>query len=161
MKNYFSDLPMKYDNNNDNNSGKDNRGNNEPSKENFTVISSPETMIVMGCLDLTKEAINCLTDYAKCREHEKTERKRITEAFKAIKYQIDAQKEVYLAELEKRYEERFKLYDMTLKAQEVALETSDKEMLMMCYDFILEVYNDSVDTKLPVISLADNKSTSF
>ena len=59
----------------------------------------------MGLLDITKETIRCFTEYAKCKEHEETERKRISYALRAIIYQIDAQKETYLKYLDKTYEE--------------------------------------------------------
>jgi len=60
---------------------------------------------------------------------------------RAIEYQIDAQKQVYLKELDKQYEERNRLYDMAEKVQEKALELGDKEMLKICYNLILNVYN--------------------
>lgn len=137
MKDYFSDLPQQYD------------GQNEPAPRpsaQMPIPTSPEAAIVMGVLDISKEAIRCFTEYAKCKEHEKTERKRIAATLKAIEYQIDAQKEVYLKKLDKQYEERNRLYDVAEKAQEKALELGDKEMLKICYNFILNVYNKPTGT---------------
>ena len=105
---------------------------------------TPEAAAIMGVVEITKESIRCFTEYAKCKEHEITERKRINAALKAVKYQIDAQKEVYLHELEKNYEERNRLYDMAEIAQQRALELGDKEMLQLCYNMILNVYSKPV-----------------
>lgn len=104
----------------------------------------PEALLIASGLDIIKDSIRCFTEYKMCQEHEKTERKRITATLKAITYQIDANKEVYLKEMEKRFEERNKLYDLAHEAQKKALELEDKEMLVICYNLILNVYNKSL-----------------
>lgn len=132
MKDYFSNLQPQYD------------GCDKLSlQQSISVPISPsvETAVIMGVLDISKEAIRCFTEYEKCKEHEKTERKRIAATLRAIEYQIDAQKEVYLKELDKHYEERNRLYDIAERAQTKALELGDKEMLKLCYNMILDVYN--------------------
>lgn len=144
MKDYFSDLPLNY------NSSSNNEDNKVPvpniPSTPTPIPVAPEAAVIMGVVDITKETIRCFTEYAKCKEHEKTERKRIAATLRAIQYQIDAQKEVYLKELDKNYEERNKLYDMAEKTQEYALRSGDKEMLQICYNFILGVYNRPVGT---------------
>lgn len=166
MKDYFSNLPQRYN-------SFSNAGDNkpapasqlpQPSAPPMTVPASPEVAVVMGVVDITKESIRCFTDYAKCKEHEKTERKRIAATLRAIQYQIDAQKEVYLKELDKQYEERNRLYDMAEKAQEKALSIGDKEMLQLCYNLILNVYNKPVGSNGTMPSLLSggwNPSSSF
>ena len=93
---------------------------------------------------ITKESIRCFTEYAKCKEYEETERKRISANLKVVQIQIEAQKEAYLKALEKNFEERNRLYDLAEKAQEKALENGDKDMLQLCYNFILNVYTRQI-----------------
>lgn len=138
MKDYFSDLPQQY-----NLSQVDGQNKSAPSSQTSSPMSiptSPEGVV----FDITKETIRCFTEYAKCKEHEKTERKRIAATLRAIEYQIDEQKQVYLKELDKQYEERNRLYNMVEEAQKKALELGDKEMLKMCYNLILNVYNKPI-----------------
>lgn len=123
------------------------------------IPTSPEAMVISGVIDLTKEAMRCFTSYLACKEHEITERKRITAMLRAVEYQIDAQKEVYLKELDKKFEERNRLYDMAEKAQELALELGDKEMLQMCYNLILNVYNGSIKADTTGRALSTNGFT--
>lgn len=144
MKDFFSDLPIKNSNENRKlNTPMVNSQSHKP--ENPVGVSAPipltsETSIAMGVVDITKESIRCFTEYMKCKEHEITERQRINATLQAVQYQINAQKEVYLNELEKNFEERNRLYDMAEKTQQKALELGDKEMLQLCYNLILNVY---------------------
>lgn len=143
MKDYFLDLPQKY-NENLPQEVDSNKPDDAP-QPSVPVPTSPEAAALMGILDITKETIRCFTEYAKCKEHEKTERKRITATLRVMEYQISAQKEAYLKNLDKQYEERNRLYDMAEKTQEKALELGDKEMLKICYNLILNVYNKPID----------------
>ena len=133
----------------------------QPAPTPAPIPMTPETAVIMGVVDITKETIHCFTEYAKCREHEKTERKRITATLRAIQYQIDAQKEEYLKELENQYEERKRLYDLAEKTQEKALELGDKEMLQLCYNLILNVYNKPVGVNGATTSLVSNSYNSI
>ena len=134
MRDYMSiDFFSSSKNNSDNSENK-----NSPT---VPIPMSTETAAIMCVAEITKEAIHCFTEYAKCVEHEKTERARIKATLKAIEYQIDAQKEIYLTQLEKSYAERLELYSRAFKAQEKALQENDIEMLKLCYNFILSVYN--------------------
>lgn len=152
MKDYFSDLSKQ------NNVQK----NNEEDmlavypQSSTSLPTSTEAFILNGAFDITKETIRCFTEYAKCKEIEKTERKRITAKLQAIEYQISVQKEVYLKSLDKHYEERNRLYDLAEKTQERALEIGDKEMLKICYNLILNIYNKSVDFNETTSALQGN-----
>lgn len=139
MKDYFSNLPQKYNTSQDD--GQDKPAPSPQPSSTMPIPTSLEAAVLMGVIDITKETIRCFTEYAKCKEHEKTERKRIAATLRAIEYQIDAQKEVYLKEMDKQFEERNRLYEMAEKAQEKALDLGDKEMLKICYNLILNVYN--------------------
>lgn len=142
MKDYFSDLPQKHDT-----SRADGLQQLEPSPQLSMLIPvPPQAAALGGVLDITKQAIRCFTEYAKCKEHEKTERERIAATLRSIEYQIDAQKEVYLKEMDKQYEERNKLYDSAEKAHEIALNSGDKEMLKIYYNFILNIYNKPIES---------------
>ncbi|WP_214861822.1 hypothetical protein [Exiguobacterium sp. s161] len=158
MKDYFSHLPQ------DNASRFDRQEKPRATQQTPTtmpILATPETIIISGVIDLTKEEMRCMTEYAKCREHEKTERKRIAATLRAIEYQIDAQKEVYLKELEMNYEERNRLYDMLEKTQEKALELADKELLKICYNMILNIYNNPIRSNNRFPALSDNTLKSF
>ena len=152
MKDYFSDLPKSYNTT-------DRVANSSPPApipgSQASIPLNSQTAILMSITDITKESIRCFTDYAKCREHEKTERKRIKATLRAIQYQIDAQKEIYLKELDKNYEERNRLYDIAEKTQKKALELNDKEMLQLCFNLILDVYNKPFDINIPRLSLSN------
>lgn len=156
MKDYFSDIPQKHGTSQANGQKKL-ATSPQPS---MPIPITPQEAALMGVLDITKEAIRCFTEYAKCKEHEMTERKRIAATLKAIEYQIDAQKKVYLKEMDKQYEERNRLYDVAEKAQVIALDRGDIEMLKTCYNFILDVYNkpNGSDGKYPALSDGTFKS---
>lgn len=159
MKDYFSNLPQQY--NTSRADGQDKPVATSQSSTLMPIPITPEAIIVTGVLDITKEAMRCFTEYAKCREHEKTERKRIAATLRAIEYQIDAQKQVYLKEMDKQYEERNRLYDMLEKTQEKALELSDKEMLKICYNMILNIYNKPIGSNDKSPALSNNTFKSF
>lgn len=157
MKDYFSDIPQKH-------------GTSQTNGQEKLVTSpqpsmpipiTPQEAALMGVLDITKEAIRCFTEYAKCKEHEKTERKRIAATLRAIEYQIDAQKEVYFKEMSMQYEERNRLYDLAEKAQERAFELNDIEILKICYNMILNVYNKPIELNGKSPALLDDTSKSF
>lgn len=150
MKDYFFNLPEKCE-----------LTSNE--HERVEVLPNLNTSydVTMDVLDITKEAIRCFADYSKCKEHEKTERKRIVATLRAIEYQIDAQKVMYIEELNKLFEERNKLYSLAEKVQEKALLDGDKEMLQLCLNFILNVYNKPVNLKGVSSTLFTNKLESF
>lgn len=157
MKDYFSDIPQKQLTPQANGQEKF-----APSPQpSMPIPITPQAATLMGVLDITKETIRCFTEYAKCKEHEKTERKRIAATLRAIEYQIDAQKEVYLKEMSMQYEERNQLYNMLEKAQERALELNDIEMLKTCYNMILNVYNKPIELNGKSPALLDDTSKSF
>lgn len=162
MKDFFSDLPIQ--NNNEGGELINPPSNPQtPAPGNPGVPApmpvTPEAAVIMGVADITKESIRCFTEYSKCKEQEITERKRINATLKTVKYQIDAQKEVYLHELEKNYEERNRLYDMAEKAQQKALELGDKEMLQLCYNMILNVYSKPVVNTSGMLSIVGESYT--
>lgn len=151
MKDYFSDLSISRSTAEKPMVNPSSQG-SSPSNSPAVIPATPETAIAMGVIDITKESIRCFTDYMKCREHEKTERKRIAAALRAVQYQIDAQKEVYLKKLEGDARERKDLYEKANEALQVALEKNDKEMLQITYNFILNVYNGGLNSSVPVLS---------
>ena len=103
-------------------------------------VSSPEGAAIMCAVEITKELTRCYTDYAKCKQHEITERKRITATLKAMQYYIDAQKEIFLVQIEKEYEERNRLYDALALAQKKAMEDNDREMLKDIMYCMIQVF---------------------
>lgn len=110
--------------------------------------TSPEGTAIMGALEIAKEVTRCYTDYVKCREHEITERKRIMATLKAMKYCVDAQKEIFLKQLELEYEERNRMYDSIEMAQKVALETNDRELLRESMYWMLQVFQGKSKTDI-------------
>ena len=113
---------------------------NEVDKVETVSVISVEEAVVNGAIDVTKHAIQCLTEYMECKEHEKTERKRIVAELKATIHRIDAQKEVCLQLLNYEHEEKMHLYSLLEESQRKALEIGDHEMLRMCYDVLLQIY---------------------
>lgn len=142
MKDYFSNLPKKINQNTD-------IAKTEKTKTVTAVPVSASPAISLELVDITKETMRCFTDYAKCKEHEKTERKRILATLKAIELQIDFQKEAFLKILDKHYEERSKLYALVQDRLQKALMEKDTEVLKVCCDFITTIYNSngSIDPK--------------
>lgn len=134
MKDYFSNLPQKFDKITD-------VAKTENTRTVAAVPVSTNPAMTMELLDITKETMRCFTDYAKCKEHEKTERKRILATLKAIELQINSQKEAFLKMLDKHYEERNKLYALAEDVMQKALMENDKELLLYCCNFILNIYN--------------------
>lgn len=159
MKDYFSNLPQKFDQITD-------IAKTEKTRTVTAVPVSASPAVPMELLDITKETIRCFTDYAKCTEHEKTERKRILATLKAIELQINSQKEAFLKMLDMHYEERNKLYTLAEDVMQKALMENDKELLIYCCNFILNIYNGNapIDPKkiFPMLSTNDfDNSKSF
>ena len=111
MIDYFANIPQKR-------KSKKNLPTEQTGNKNIDVSISvdPRVELMKAAMktwaDVTTTAIKCFTDYLECRQHEETERNRIMACLEAVKYRIDAQKEVYIAELNKKYEERNRLYDL-------------------------------------------------
>ena len=103
-------------------------------------MPSPETATMGILVDIGKDLVRCYTEYAKCREHEITERKRITATLKAIEHRINAQKEVILVTLEKDYEERNRLYDNLTKLQEYAIASNNIEALKITLNIMVQIF---------------------
>jgi hypothetical protein len=74
---------------------------------------------------------------------------------------MDFRRNRYLKELENQYEERKRLYDLAEKTQERALELGDKEMLQLCYNLILNVYNKPVGLNGTTPSLVSSSYNSI
>ncbi|MDF2892044.1 MAG: hypothetical protein K0R80_2411 [Clostridia bacterium] len=99
----------------------------------------PEVLVIEAVVDITKESIRCFTDYMKCREHEVTERHRITAQLKAINEAINAKKEMYIATLEKNHDKIKEAYAMGNMVVKSALETGNTEMVRETYKFIISM----------------------
>ena len=106
----------------------------------LSVAAGPEMFLAGEVMDLAKEAIRSFTEYQIVQEREETERRRIDAALEATKHRIDAQKEAFLAELNKRYDDRSRLYDAIEAAQAKAMENNDMRMVHLCLQFMLDVY---------------------
>lgn len=95
---------------------------------------------VKAATDITKEAMHCFEEYAKCREQEVTERKRIRAQLQAVNHWIDANKEIYLKQIETGAEERKMMYKAVEGVIEKATKEQDLEMLKVAMNFMLTVY---------------------
>lgn len=148
MIDYFANIPQKR-------KSKKNLPTEQTGNKNIDVSISvdPRVELMKAAMktwaDVTTTTIQCFTDYLKCWQHEKTERKRIMACLEAVKYRIDAQKEVYIAELNKNYAERERLYNLAEKVINKALEHNDQDMLRLTYNFILNVYNNGPTSNTP------------
>ncbi len=131
MNNYFSGLKS-------NSSREDDK-----KKETQIEIVSGQDAVNIEAIKLIKESIHCYSEYAKTVEHEHTERKRIIANLKAIKYRIDAEKELCLKALDMYYEERKMLFDDLRKAIRKATEEGNTEMLMISGNLLLTLYESN------------------
>lgn len=137
MKDYFSDLKIiNLEKNND-----------KIQNELKNKLSSEETMPFLATIDILKESIRCYADCEKVIEHEHTERKRIIATLKSLKYQIDANKEICLKEIDKYYEDRKMFFTSIEKVIDYAIKIGDKEMLMNASECLLTLYNSSSNNK--------------
>ena len=119
------------------------------------IPTSMEEFVIKEALDYAKIATQCFTEYMMCREREETERHRITSMLTALRNQMETQKLMYLAELEKAHEVRRRLFDEAIAAQRYALERNDKAMLHEVYCYTLDLY------KTPMQELSDKPPLSF
>lgn len=103
--------------------------------------STPEILV----MDVVKESMRCFAEYLKYREDEKTERIRIKSQLAAINEKINAQKEIYIKIIETSYAERKELYNHAQKTLELAMEMRDFETLKETYNFILMIYQSSIN----------------
>lgn len=106
---------------------------------------SIEALVIGEAFGVIKEGINCLTEYAKCREHEITERRRISAQLRAVNNLIAANKEIYLKTIEEQFKERRERYEIADEVIKKALEYKDKEMIRDAYNFILNIYHGAPD----------------
>lgn len=91
--------------------------------------------------DVIKESIRAYADYAKCKEVEITERKRIAGIIEVLNKKIESEKEVILKYMENSFEERERLYVRIDKVIELSLERADHEMLKLALNSMLVIYN--------------------
>ena len=88
-----------------------------------------------------KEIVNGLTDYAKCREQEQTERERVRAQLKAVTAMVEARKEILIRFMDHSFAERDRLYELAERVLTVATESGDVESARMALNFLATVYN--------------------
>lgn len=128
---------------------------NELSQGVLPMNIGPEAILIGAAVDVIKETERCLTDYLKCREHEETERARIRAQLSAFTQLLDAQKEIYLKQLEKDYETRQKIYNSANQALQLAMEKWDtqfiKEVLNLMAKFYIDTQNKEIHFNIPLL----------
>ncbi len=117
-----------------------------------------ELIIAEGIKDITKEAMQCFKEYSMCREQEITERQRIKAQLGAINHIIDANKEIYLKQIESNMEERKELYHSAQGIIEKASEDGDVEMLKIALDFVFAVYQKTPQLGEVSLELVEKKN---
>lgn len=117
-------------------------------KENIQLVinASMSASAIAAVTDIYKESLLCFTDYMKCREHEITERARISACLAAIVEKIAADKEMYMKTLEMNFNERTLLYDKVNETIAVANDHRDTEMLKLAYNFMLTVFQGGIQS---------------
>jgi hypothetical protein len=98
----------------------------------------------MEISDMTKvmcEAIDAMADYAKEKEMQNTERRRIAACLEAVKNQIESDRNKFELFLLESFKEREKLYSIVENTLNIATEKGDTEMAKLTLNFILQVYN--------------------
>lgn len=117
-------------------------------KDNRQIVinASVSASAISAVTEIYKETVLCLTDYMKCREHEITERARISACLSAIVEKISADKEMYIKTLETNFNERKLLYDKVNETISVANAHSDTEMLKLAYNFMLTVFQGGIQS---------------
>lgn len=117
--------------------------NNSPAP--VPVPTDPDTAALLIVGELVETVTVCFTDYAKCHDHEITERQRISACLTAATKQIEAKKAISMEIINRSFNERKDLYDRAQKTMDLALERGDIEMLKAAQNFILQVYQGSPD----------------
>lgn len=115
-------------------------------------------LAVKAATDITKEAMNCFKEYAMCREQEVTERKRIRAQLQAVNHWIDANKEIYLKQIETGAEERKMMYKAVEGVIEKATKEQDLEMLKLAMNFMLTVYQKAPELGQVNIQMLEQKN---
>ncbi len=110
------------------------------------VPANSELVLVDAAVDLAKEAMICFERYAECREHEITERQRISAQLTYLREQINSAKEISIHLIDKSFEEREKLYSKMDMALAVATKLGDLPMMKLCMDYIKDIYMSAPDT---------------
>lgn len=149
MKDYFSDLwnGSKY---------YDNKGyelietpSDRDSENNGGIqIYSPDEVVVKEVSDIIKTVIKCGNDYAKFREGQITERKRITAEYKLALSELEARKEVFLKKMENDHEEKMYLFEKICENSKLALERGDIDMYIFSSNKLLEIYERGLNKKI-------------
>ena len=99
-----------------------------------------EEMIIPLVTGIVKELGMCVVEYKKCKMHEETERKRINAQLKAVIAQIEAEKEKFMAELERDRIESEKVYKCAEELRDIGIETNDKDLLKYAGNLMLQTY---------------------
>lgn len=103
-----------------------------------------ETLTVLEAAEISKvvsKAIDAAADYAKEREFQKTERKRIRACLEAVTKQIESNRIKFEQYMESSFAEREKLYKRVDSMLNRAVEIGDIEMGKLALNFMLNVYN--------------------
>jgi len=87
--------------------------------------------------------LNAVTEYARTREHEKTNRANVERKRKSAIMVIRSERQVMLEYLKQRFGERGSLYDQYFKLIDTALEIGNEEILRIALESVQNIYQDS------------------
>lgn len=116
-----------------------------------------EVLVGKEIIGLTRDAMNCMKEYAVCKQEEITERKRIKAQLTAIIHLIDKNQEIYLAVLEQNAEDRKRIYDMASNTMALAAKNGDIDMVEKMSNLVMETYQRTPQVDLNQIKLLDSK----
>lgn len=105
------------------------------------IPADPMSYLAMAATDLVKVAIHEISAYNQCLSREITERKRIAAQLSAIKMSLDVQREAVMQTINNNHQLRMTLLNEIFKAQKIALETHDTEVLKQMYAFALDMFD--------------------
>ena len=117
-----------------------------------------EVIVEKEVLGLARDAMNCMKEYAVCKQEEITERKRIKAQLTALSRAIDAKKEMYMSTMERRSEERKEMYNIARETMTIAAQNGDVDMVNSMTHFMLETYKNAQEINFLGTKMLEEKS---
>ena len=116
-----------------------------------------EVLVGKEVIGLTRDVMNCMKEYAVCKQEEITERKRIKAQLTAITKMIDAKNEMYLMALEQNAEDRKMIYQMAKDTMSLAAKNGDLDMVKEMSRLVTDTYKGAPSIDLNQTRLLDEK----
>lgn len=103
-------------------------------------LTTPNPLIIAEAGKIVNELIVTYGRYKETQEKEKTERIRIRATLLALTKKIESETQIFQLFLEKRFEERHRLYDMAENLMKLGMKEKDSDLINSAINLIKFTY---------------------